>query len=110
MTRPGRRARAQGPAAAEREVSGRFGPPVSRRTARTAYAPLGLLAAGPLAAAVGTGHALAGCAALVILATAMALLSPQVRTLRDPAEARSVPAAPTASAPVKNPADEETPG
>ncbi|MEW2048689.1 MFS transporter [Streptomyces sp. NPDC005476] len=75
-----------------------------------ALAPLGLLAAGPLAAAVGTGHALAGCAALVILATATALLSPQVRTLRDPAEARSVPAEPTASAPVKNPADEETRG
>ncbi|MFS4091571.1 MFS transporter [Streptomyces sp. AF1A] len=47
-----------------------------------AFAPLGLLVAGPIAAAVGTGRALAGCAALVVLATAAALLSPQVRTLR----------------------------
>ncbi|MEU6374989.1 MFS transporter [Streptomyces sp. NPDC046909] len=44
-------------------------------------APLGLLVAGPIAAAVGVGHALAGCALLVVLATAGALLSPQVRTL-----------------------------
>ncbi|MET7744941.1 MFS transporter [Streptomyces sp. NPDC005385] len=47
-----------------------------------ALAPLGLLVAGPVAAAVGTGRALAGCAALIVLATAGALLSPQVRTLR----------------------------
>ncbi|MER5757530.1 MFS transporter [Streptomyces sp. NPDC002088] len=47
-----------------------------------AFAPLGLLVAGPIAAAVGTSRALAGCAALVVLATAVALLSPQVRTLR----------------------------
>lgn len=48
-------------------------------------APLGLLVAGPIAAAVGLGPALAGCSALVVLATAGALLSPQVRTLRTPA-------------------------
>ncbi|WP_329331885.1 MFS transporter [Streptomyces sp. NBC_00663] len=48
-------------------------------------APLGLLVAGPVAAAVGIGPALAGCSALVVLATAGALLSPQVRTLRSPA-------------------------
>ncbi|WP_405725953.1 MFS transporter [Streptomyces sp. NBC_00028] len=48
-------------------------------------APLGLLVAGPVAAAVGLGPALAGCSALVVLATAGALLSPQVRTLRSPA-------------------------
>ncbi|MFI9829177.1 MFS transporter [Streptomyces sp. NPDC051913] len=48
-------------------------------------APLGLLVAGPVAAAVGIGPALAGCSALVVLATAGALLSPQVRTLRHPA-------------------------
>ncbi|MET7941880.1 MFS transporter [Streptomyces sp. NPDC005302] len=47
-----------------------------------ALAPLGLLVAGPVAAAVGTDRALAGCAALIVLATAAALLSPQVRTLR----------------------------
>ncbi|MGC5565518.1 MFS transporter [Streptomyces sp. FR-108] len=47
-----------------------------------AFAPLGLLAAGPLASAVGTGPALAGCAALVVTATVLALLSPQVRAVR----------------------------
>ncbi|MFE6178425.1 MFS transporter [Streptomyces sp. NPDC056464] len=41
-----------------------------------AFAPLGLLVAGPVAAAVGTGQALAGCAALVVLASTAALLSP----------------------------------
>jgi MFS family permease len=46
-----------------------------------ALAPLGLLVAGPVAQAVGTGRALAGCAALIVLATSAALLSPQVRTL-----------------------------
>ncbi|MGW6744426.1 MFS transporter [Streptomyces sp. NPDC055025] len=50
-----------------------------------AFAPLGLLIAGPIAARTGTGPALAGCAALVVLATAAALLAPQVRTLRTPA-------------------------
>ncbi|WP_405986461.1 MFS transporter [Streptomyces sp. NBC_00872] len=50
-----------------------------------AFAPLGLLIAGPIAARTGTGPALAGCAALVVLATAAALLAPQVRALRTPA-------------------------
>ncbi|QHC27249.1 MFS transporter [Streptomyces sp. GS7] len=50
-----------------------------------AFAPLGLLVAGPLAARIGAGHALAGCAALVVLATAAALLAPQVRGLRSAA-------------------------
>ncbi|MFE9452336.1 MFS transporter [Streptomyces sp. NPDC006739] len=60
-----------------------------------AFAPLGLLVAGPVATAVGTGRALAGCAALVVLATAAALLSPQVRTLRTRVEAPSgAPASP----------------
>ncbi|GCB52923.1 transmembrane efflux protein [Streptomyces sp. NL15-2K] len=54
-----------------------------------AFAPLGLLVAGPVAAAVGTSQALAGCAVLVVLATAAALLSPQVRTLRAAPEASS---------------------
>jgi MFS family permease len=51
-----------------------------------AFAPLGLLVAGPIAAAVGTSQALAGCAALVVVATTAALLAPQVRTLRAPAQ------------------------
>ncbi|WP_221351037.1 MFS transporter [Streptomyces beigongshangae] len=46
------------------------------------FAPLGLLAAGPAADAVGLRRALAGCAALVALAAAVALLAPQVRRLR----------------------------
>ncbi|MGW6796794.1 MFS transporter [Streptomyces chartreusis] len=55
-----------------------------------AFAPLGLLVAGPVAAAVGTGPALAGCAALIILATTTALSSPQVRTLRTAPETPSI--------------------
>ncbi|MDO0929580.1 MFS transporter [Streptomyces sp. TG1A-8] len=47
-----------------------------------AFAPLGLLAAGPVAQAVGSGTALAGCAIVVVLATLAALASPQVRALR----------------------------
>lgn len=58
-----------------------------------AFAPLGLLVAGPVAAAVGTGLALAGCAALIVLATMAALLSPQGRTLRTATEAPSTAAA-----------------
>lgn len=49
-----------------------------------AFAPLGLLVAGPVAAHLGVGRTLAGCAALIVLATAAALLSPQVRGLRAP--------------------------
>jgi len=45
------------------------------------FAPLGLLVAGPIATTVGTDTALAGCAALIVVATAGALLSPQVRGL-----------------------------
>ncbi|MEV7283529.1 hypothetical protein AB0O01_02985 [Streptomyces sp. NPDC093252] len=52
-----------------------------------AFAPLGLLAAGPAADAHGTGTALVGCAILVVVATGAALLSPAVRTLRAPAPA-----------------------
>ncbi|MFE9455147.1 MFS transporter [Streptomyces sp. NPDC006739] len=47
-----------------------------------AFAPLGLLAAGPVAQSVGSGTALAGCATVVVLATVAALASPQVRALR----------------------------
>jgi Transmembrane secretion effector len=48
-----------------------------------AFAPLGLMLAGPAATTVGTHWALAGCAALIVLATAGALLSPDVRSRRD---------------------------
>ena len=47
-----------------------------------AFAPLGLLLAGPVAVAVGPHAALYGCAALVVVATLAALLSPEVRRLR----------------------------
>ncbi|PJJ05130.1 putative MFS family arabinose efflux permease [Streptomyces sp. 2333.5] len=47
-----------------------------------AFAPLGLLVAGPVAAHLGVGRTLAVCATLIVLATAAALLSPQVRGLR----------------------------
>lgn len=47
-----------------------------------ALAPLGLLVAGPLAVAVGTGPTLIGCAALTVAVTIAALASPQVRNLR----------------------------
>lgn len=46
-----------------------------------AFAPLGLAVAGPLAAAIGIRTALDGCAALILLVTAAALLAPQVRRL-----------------------------
>ncbi|NKI44913.1 MFS transporter [Streptomyces physcomitrii] len=59
-----------------------------------AFAPLGLLLAGPVAGAVGTRAALAGCAAAMVLACAAALLSPQVRRLTAP---------PAAPAPVPQP-------
>ncbi|MFI2412168.1 MFS transporter [Streptomyces sp. NPDC018947] len=49
-----------------------------------AFAPLGLLAAGPVADAVGTGPALTGCALLIVLATATTLLSSSVRHLQAP--------------------------
>lgn len=66
-----------------------------------AFAPLGLLVAGPVAAAVGTGPALMGCAALVVLSTAAALFSPQVRSLRaaGPSTVDGMPGAPGTAAP-----------
>ncbi|MDG4823176.1 MFS transporter [Asanoa sp. WMMD1127] len=60
------------------------------------FAPLGLLVAGPIAGATGTPAALLGCAALVVLATAGALLAPEVRRLRAPAR---IPAQRDATAP-----------
>lgn len=58
-----------------------------------AFAPLGLLAAGPAADAWGTDRMLFVCAALVVAATLGALLVPQVRTLRSPARAERPAAA-----------------
>ncbi|GHF20685.1 MFS transporter [Streptomyces morookaense] len=46
-----------------------------------AFAPVGLYAAGPLAAAAGADVALLGCADVVVLATTAALLAPGVRRL-----------------------------
>ncbi|MEV7013626.1 MFS transporter [Streptosporangium sp. NPDC051022] len=48
------------------------------------FGPLGLLLAGPAAILVGPRHALLGCAAIVLLASLAALLSPGVRGLRAP--------------------------
>ncbi|MFD4786029.1 MFS transporter [Streptomyces sp. NPDC058459] len=53
-----------------------------------ALAPLGLLIAGPVASAAGTSWTLAGCAALVVLATSAVLVAPEVRRMRTPAEVR----------------------
>ncbi|WP_326696019.1 MFS transporter [Streptomyces sp. NBC_01754] len=53
-----------------------------------AFAPLGLLVAGPVADAVGAGPALASCAILIALATAATLLSSSVRSLRAPEDTR----------------------
>ncbi len=47
-----------------------------------AFAPLGLLVAGPVAVLVGIRPALVGCGCLALLATGAALLSPSVRGLR----------------------------
>ncbi|WP_201261108.1 MFS transporter [Embleya scabrispora] len=48
------------------------------------FGPLGLLAAAPLADAVGAHHALLLCAALIALVTVGALAVPEVRNLRAP--------------------------
>lgn len=52
-----------------------------------AFAPLGLLVAGPAAGLWGIRRTLLACAALIVVATSAALLAPQVRTLRAPARA-----------------------
>ncbi|MGW4200778.1 MFS transporter [Streptomyces sp. NPDC004726] len=71
-----------------------------------AFAPLGLLAAGPVADAVGTGPALAGCALLIVLATAATLLSSSVRGLRAPESTEAL----TAKVPTANPSRRPDPG
>ncbi|MFH9472107.1 MFS transporter [Streptomyces clavifer] len=65
-----------------------------------AFAPFGLLVAGPAADSVGAGPALAACAVLIVLASAAALLSPAVRGLRVPesAEVRTGEMSPSSDA------------
>jgi hypothetical protein len=53
-----------------------------------ALAPLGLLVAGPTAATVGVGPALAGCALLIACSGGAALAVPSVRRLRESPERR----------------------
>jgi hypothetical protein len=48
------------------------------------FGPVGLLIAGPVAVAIGPKPALLGCAAIVVISTLAALLSPGVRNLRAP--------------------------
>jgi MFS family permease len=50
------------------------------------FGPIGLLLAGPVALIVGPKPALLGCAAIIIIVTLLALLSPEVRNLRAPVE------------------------
>jgi predicted MFS family arabinose efflux permease len=47
-----------------------------------AFAPLGLLIAGPLATSIGISQTLVACAVLIVAATVTALVSPAVRNLR----------------------------
>lgn len=53
-----------------------------------AFAPLGLLVAGPAADAWGTKQTLFACSALIAVATSAAVSAPQVRTLRAPTQAK----------------------
>ncbi|HET7660784.1 MAG TPA: MFS transporter [Oryzihumus sp.] len=78
-----------------------------------AFAPLGLLVAGPLASAIRTAHALQLCAAMVVVASLVALCSPAVRhlTLSQPADALEAepvdePVDALAAQPVDEPAGE----
>ncbi|TMR91862.1 MFS transporter [Nonomuraea basaltis] len=48
------------------------------------FGPIGLMLAGPAASVFGTEEALLGCAAIIVLCTLAALLSPGVRNLRAP--------------------------
>jgi predicted MFS family arabinose efflux permease len=66
------------------------------------FGPIGLVLAGPLATWLGPRHALLVCAAATIIPTALALLSPGVRTMRMPGPAqpeRAEPAGIEAAAP-----------
>jgi hypothetical protein len=50
------------------------------------FGPIGLPIAGPVALLIGPKPALLGCAALIVIVTLLALLSPGVRNLRAPVE------------------------
>ncbi|MDI2126604.1 MFS transporter [Yinghuangia seranimata] len=56
------------------------------------FGPLGLVLAAPLAEAIGPHRAVLACAAVVVVATAGALLSPDVRRLSAPGAAAARPA------------------
>ena len=78
-----------------------------------AFAPLGLLVAGPLATAIEAAHALQLCAGIVVVATLVALCSPSVRrlTLTEPvvqpiAQPAAQPAAQLVDEPVAQLVDE----
>jgi MFS family permease len=58
------------------------------------FGPIGLLLAGPAAAAFGARPTLLACAAIMVVATTAALLSPDVRRMRAPADAAHVPPGP----------------
>ncbi len=65
-----------------------------------AFAPLGLVIAGPVASVVGLRAALVGCGCVALLATGAALLSPAVRGLRAPPV--SMPASASVQAALKD--------
>src|SRR6478672_6513603 len=74
-----------------------------------AFAPLGLLVAGPLATAIEAAHALQLCAGIVVVATLVALCSPSVRrlTLTEPvAQPAAQPVAQLVDEPVAQLVDE----
>ncbi|WP_084259289.1 MFS transporter [Microtetraspora malaysiensis] len=60
------------------------------------FGPIGLMLAGPVAISVGPRPALLGCAAIVAVASLLALLSPGIRNLRAPRD-EPVTAAPDAA-------------
>ena len=61
------------------------------------FGPAGLLLAGPAATFIGTRESLLGCAAMIVISTLAALLSPGVRNLRAPRPEASAAAQPDAS-------------
>ncbi|MFG1701287.1 MFS transporter [Nonomuraea sp. NPDC049309] len=61
------------------------------------FGPAGLLLAGPAATFIGTRESLLGCAAMIVISTLAALLSPGVRNLRAPRPEASAAGQPDAS-------------
>ncbi|MEV5329117.1 MFS transporter [Nonomuraea fastidiosa] len=61
------------------------------------FGPVGLLLAGPAATFIGTRESLLGCAAIIVISTLAALLSPGVRNLRAPRPEPRAAAQPDAS-------------